>query len=592
MAKQGEATLLLKIKTLGEESLKSIQESFDTLKYAGLAAWGAIGVAVYKGIAEFKESEEVTNALTQSMVNNGIYSKALRDDYLDQAKALQAVTQFSDEQVIQAQTAVQQQIGQHKVTKDLTMAILDFATAQKMDVASAAEVAGKSIGTATNALARYGIQVTAGASSTQKMAEVVKGLEGKFGGQAQAATDGLGALKQLHNTVNDLFEIFGGKLAPIIGLVTRYLNDMAADTEKATPIMDGLITVFKATAMVAIELEKTIEAIGAAIGIGLAASVEAASQALEGNFAQAVETVKTGYAAIEEAGLKAEAEADAAMTAIAGADSDRKAQELAKDEENLRKSLENQAAIKLQKTAEQQALELEQAQIKVDTQAIEMDLLKATEEQKGMAKIDAQIKTQELLLTHAKTHNAKMSAENEIYRLNELKKQAIMDEMKKQNQKDTFSTIAGLSQSNNSTLAGIGKAAAITQIAIDTPLAIGKSLAAFPYPFNFVAAGLVGAAMAEQAARVAGIPLAEGGIVTARPGGIQATIGEGGRDEAVIPLENGQIPGSNQGSNIHITVYGGMLGDERTAQEFAGAVDKELLKLRQNGGSVAFDRNI
>jgi tape measure domain-containing protein len=85
--------------------------------------------------------------------------------------------------------------------------------------------------------------------------------------------------------------------------------------------------------------------------------------------------------------------------------------------------------------------------------------------------------------------------------------------IKVQNQKDTFSTIATLSSSNNKTLALIGKAAGITQIAIDTPVAVSKALAAFPPPFNFAAAGLVGAAMAAQAAKIAGINFADGGIV-------------------------------------------------------------------------------
>jgi hypothetical protein len=82
-----------------------------------------------------------------------------------------------------------------------------------------------------------------------------------------------------------------------------------------------------------------------------------------------------------------------------------------------------------------------------------------------------------------------------------------------QNQKDTFSTISTLSSSNNKVLAGIGKAAGITQIAIDTPVAVSKALAAAPPPFNFVLAGLVGAAMAAQAAKIAGVQFAQGGIV-------------------------------------------------------------------------------
>jgi tape measure domain-containing protein len=94
---------------------------------------------------------------------------------------------------------------------------------------------------------------------------------------------------------------------------------------------------------------------------------------------------------------------------------------------------------------------------------------------------------------------------------NELKKKS--DEDSVRNRKDTLSTIATLQNENNSTLATIGKAAALTQIAIDTPVAVGKALAAFPPPFNFIAAAAVGAAMAAQAAKVVGVKFADGGIV-------------------------------------------------------------------------------
>ena len=81
------------------------------------------------------------------------------------------------------------------------------------------------------------------------------------------------------------------------------------------------------------------------------------------------------------------------------------------------------------------------------------------------------------------------------------------------NQRSTLGKISGLQSSNNKTLAAIGKAAALTQIAIDGPQAVTKALAAFPPPFNFAAATAVGAAVAAQAARVAGVAFQDGGIV-------------------------------------------------------------------------------
>jgi hypothetical protein len=99
--------------------------------------------------------------------------------------------------------------------------------------------------------------------------------------------------------------------------------------------------------------------------------------------------------------------------------------------------------------------------------------------------------------------------------------------------------------------------------------------------------------MAAQAANVMGIQLAEGGIVMPRPGGTQATIGEAGQAEAVIPLDRaGEFGLGGGGTNITLIVNGGMLGSDTEAREFAMAIDKELLKLRRNNESVSFDSGV
>ena len=73
--------------------------------------------------------------------------------------------------------------------------------------------------------------------------------------------------------------------------------------------------------------------------------------------------------------------------------------------------------------------------------------------------------------------------------------------------------------------------------------------------------------------------LAEGGIVRARPGGTLATIGEGGHDEAVIPL-NGR---NALGSSIVINVTAGMGAN---GAEIGRVIRDELLKLKRANGSL------
>jgi hypothetical protein len=140
----------------------------------------------------------------------------------------------------------------------------------------------------------------------------------------------------------------------------------------------------------------------------------------------------------------------------------------------------------------------------------------------------------------------------------------------------------------------IGKAAAIAQMTIGTArstveaFAFGTSIGG-PI-LGTVLAAPIGAWGATQIASIAGVELAEGGIVKATPGGVHAIIGEGGQDEMVIPLDKGNAP--NVGTKINIQVYGWFLGSDAQAKEFAIVLDKELLKLRQSNESLAFDKGI
>jgi S-adenosylmethionine decarboxylase len=76
-----------------------------------------------------------------------------------------------------------------------------------------------------------------------------------------------------------------------------------------------------------------------------------------------------------------------------------------------------------------------------------------------------------------------------------------------------FGDLAGLANSSNRTLAGIGRAAAIAQATIDGYLAVQKALASAPPPMNFALAAAAGAAAAANVAAIAGVGFAGGGYV-------------------------------------------------------------------------------
>lgn len=81
----------------------------------------------------------------------------------------------------------------------------------------------------------------------------------------------------------------------------------------------------------------------------------------------------------------------------------------------------------------------------------------------------------------------------------------------------TLKLFASMSQSNNSILATIGKASALTQIAIATPVAVAEAtkfgMATGGPPLAATFAAIAYAAMAAQAAQVVGLQFANGGIV-------------------------------------------------------------------------------
>lgn len=147
--------------------------------------------------------------------------------------------------------------------------------------------------------------------------------------------------------------------------------------------------------------------------------------------------------------------------------------------------------------------------------------------------------------------------------------------------------LVALTQGNNKEIVALQKALAIASIIIQTEIAKMRAPAELGPILGSIYQGVLEAQRAVSIALVLGVRMAEGGIVKATPGGVPAIIGEGGRDEAVIPLEDGAPA---LGTTINITVNGGLLGDENSAREFAKAVDRELVNLQKNNESEALGR--
>lgn len=150
-------------------------------------------------------------------------------------------------------------------------------------------------------------------------------------------------------------------------------------------------------------------------------------------------------------------------------------------------------------------------------------LLSFEQNQQALKDLDLKFKEQGLsgTLSHQEAQKALIEkGALDIYKIEtdaEKRKQSLKDAARAKdlaNQEAFLSTAATLSNSKNKELAAIGKAAAITQIAIKTPPAVASS---FEFgtkiggpPLGFIFGGIAAAAMAAQAAAIAGVPLATG----------------------------------------------------------------------------------
>jgi len=144
---------------------------------------------------------------------------------LDYASSLQSVTSFGDEAIISAQALLAAFIKDEDQLKKATQATVDLAAAKGMDLTAAADLVGKSIGSSTNALSRYGIEIIGAVGSTKRLESATDSIANLYGGQAVAQTLTLsGAMKQLSNTFGDFQEAIGEEFTDNLKTLIIALN--------------------------------------------------------------------------------------------------------------------------------------------------------------------------------------------------------------------------------------------------------------------------------------------------------------------------------------------------------------------------------
>lgn len=180
-------------------------------KVFGIMAGGvsAAGVIAFgnQAITAFDEAAKAEQRLRTALDGN---EQAVARLYA-QAAMLQSVTLFDDDATASAYAFLSTLHLSEDSIKKLMPLIQDFATVQKMDLAAAAELVGKSFMSSRNALKPYGIELDKTKTIAEQVDQAVKQMNERFGGQAQAAAQvGSASITQMKNAFGDFMEVVGG----------------------------------------------------------------------------------------------------------------------------------------------------------------------------------------------------------------------------------------------------------------------------------------------------------------------------------------------------------------------------------------------
>ncbi len=529
-----EANLIIRLKDEASKGLGNIKGSVLALS-AAVAGLTAFLVDSFKS---FLESDKAVVKLNANLKAQGIFTEQLSKEMQNYARELQKQTTVSDEAILKS-IALSTTFGiAGQQLKQTTKAALDLSTGLGVDLQTATLLLGKAAAGETGTLSRYGIVIADNIPPTEKFAEVLKQIGERFGGTAQADAESYaGRIANLANRFDDIKETIGEALIPafekLLGIVEFFIGGIEE--------LGGIFPATFATGLAVIQ--QFIQGLEIAV-----AQIPFLTDALG--------LVGVNFQAINEA---LQVQIDSIINL------------------GIQEKITNQERIL-------------NNEMMTQTMINNMNRLKA-EEKKASDKRLADIKKN---LNEEVAYNRKVEDQIAADRKKEHDAEILRQQTRAQNFQATLQFISSLSQSENKTLAAIGKAAAISQATIDTYVAANRALSSVPPPYNFILASLVTTAGLANVARISGVKMAEGGIVMPRMGGIQATIGEGGSAEAVIPLNSDsareKMQAAGIGSNVTINMnVGTLVGSEDSVRELAKMIDKELFSLRRNNESIAFE---
>lgn len=234
--------------------VQGLGQTVNRLKtiFAGLAAAFTVRQLV-RGVGSLLKAwqgqEDAVQSLRASLAATGKEGAENLQFLIDRAGELQEVTRHGDEALIAA-TGTLALLAEQLRTQDLAdaqRAIIGIADVfLKGDVENAAQLLGKTLGSTTNALTRYGIVIDTSATQSEKLRQVLAKTEGMFAVSQERAKTLSGQLEQLNNLWGDLKEELGKVIAeqPVVteflGQLKQLIRDIITTLRAETPNLSAL----------------------------------------------------------------------------------------------------------------------------------------------------------------------------------------------------------------------------------------------------------------------------------------------------------------------------------------------------------------
>ena len=447
------------------------QMLMDGISMATDAARKLFELFVTDGIAAAEKQEEAEHSLAVAMKETGIFTNSNFLAFQQYAKSLQETTRYSDDEIMSGAALLQSLAHlSDEGLKTATKAALDLAAGLHESLEEAFNQLGRAANGSTTALTRHIGAIQKGSDNAATFANVLAAVESHFGGTAQAAVNTYtGALDQAGNAFADVQKTTGSFIVenPVmieaIHEVTSefklWRTEVLANKGQIIDFIDnGLVFFTKGIGYALISIDYLVRYL----------------ELMALNFKLGVDAA-TGF-----------------MNVLS------RKETLAQFTQSLKDD-----AVAMENTFTTKGVIGKAGQ----------DVLAFGDKLQAFANKHKTLNSQ-MVTDEAQTTNKMHSMWDDLMKFYSDSNGARFKDLT-----DTLKSISKMSADEGGVLFDIAQGAAIANATIDGIAAVQKALASAPPPFNFVLAGLVGAATAVNVAKIAATPppktsaFADGGIV-------------------------------------------------------------------------------